>query len=92
MQESYFVDVINDEFDEFQDMSDKRRSEVWKHFLQSSTRKEYVKCRHCDKIMVQATGNNTSALMKFDFPSPLSSIIQMQFYAALNTVFKNLKS
>jgi len=66
-EESCFVDVltVSDEFDdEFQDMSHKRRSEVWKHFLQSSTRKEYVKCRHCDKIMVQARGNNTSALMK----------------------------
>ena len=66
-EESCFVDVltVSDEFDdEFEDMSHKRRSEVWKHFLQSSTRKEYVKCRHCDKIMVQARGNNTSALMK----------------------------
>jgi len=50
--------------DTFIDMSNERKSEVWKHFLQStqSTARNYIaKCRHCDKIMF---AQNTTILMR----------------------------
>jgi len=49
--------------DTFIDMSYKRKSEVWAHFLQSTTRKIVAKCRHCDRIMLTKKGS-TSNLMR----------------------------
>ena len=62
-EDDYNLDDYDASLDHFIDMSYKRKSEVWKHFLQSTSWKICAKCRHCDKIMLTKKGS-TSALMR----------------------------
>ena len=47
---------------EWQDISDRRNSIVWKHFLYNPILKK-AKCQHCEIKPLNTNGGNTSALL-----------------------------
>ena len=48
-------------YDDFEDVSGKRKSAVWEHFFWSKSR-EVSKCHHCSKVM-KNSGGSTKCLI-----------------------------